>query len=113
MTTSFASPSETGREARTAGLPMDEFAVSANEMHLRQNEARTRIRLLAPRRVIKAADQLHLADEAVRSAAVLGPPVDDVRWKELRADQKAARNKLMNKARWAIGLLPGRSVEYR
>ncbi|MGW5750177.1 hypothetical protein [Nocardia rhamnosiphila] len=66
----------------------------------------TRLRLMAPKRVVKAAEGLHLADYAVM-IATFGrgqPPVDDDVWRAARDDQHRARERFLEATRQSLGL---------
>lgn len=73
-----------------------------------QNEALTRLRLLASDPVVRAAENLHLADDAIAEAALgSGPATDLPKWGTLRSRQKQAREQLIIQARQLLGLSGG------
>jgi hypothetical protein len=108
---SFARPSRSVYEVLKApGFDGNivEFQQQSRAAHREQNEALTRLRLLANDSVVRAAERLHLADDAI-AEAVLGPgPVPEPReWTSLRLRQKDAREELIIQARRLLGLRGG------
>jgi hypothetical protein len=83
----------------------------AEEAHRSQNDALTKIRLLASRSVVQAAEGLHRADEAVVEAVLSdGRPAPEHEWERLRAKQKIARELLISEAREVLGLDKGAPI---
>jgi len=80
--------------------------------HFRQNNALTRIRLLAPRELVRSAESLHRADDRILDA-VVGveslPSTSEV--VEMRNEQRVARERLITEARKPLGLGPSAPIE--
>lgn len=90
----------------------DEFLEQSRVAHREQNDALTKLRLLASDPVVRAAEALHVADDAI-AEALLGPgPVPDPPELDiLRSRQKQAREELIIRARRLLGLHGGVPVE--
>lgn len=111
---SFARPSRSVYEARQAlgaGGNVDEFRERSRIAHSDQNDALTKLRFLANDQVVRAAEALHLADDAVAEAVLgTGPIPDPQDWAALRSKQKVAREELIVQARRLLGLPGGAPV---
>ncbi|MBO0609861.1 hypothetical protein [Myceligenerans salitolerans] len=107
---SFARPSRSAYEARQASGfegDLDRFRARSTAAHREQNDALTKLRLLANDPVVRAAETLHLADDAIADAVLgSGPAPDPSDWATLRLRQKHAREALIVQARRLLGL-PG------
>lgn len=108
---SFARPSRSVYEAlQTPGFDgnfIDEVRERSRTAHREQNDALTRLRLLANDPVVRAAEELHLADDAIAEVVLgSGPLPDPPEWAALRLRQKDAREALIIQARRLLGL-PG------
>ncbi len=112
---SFGSAGPGALQARLTG---DEggaasYRKQAAEAHSRQNDTLTRLRILAPANVIKAAEQLGAADRDVTSAALDARFEGDPSWDEVRAEQSSARKAFLNEARRSLELGLGAPISYR
>ena len=77
----------------------------ASGVHADSNESLTRLRLIAPASVVKAAEQLHTADDDRWYAAAEATPVpNEDEWRRLQARQNEARERFLNEARHSIRL---------
>lgn len=114
LNASFMRPSSRARKLIVDAASSDDlarFKQRAEEAHRAQNDALTKLRLLATRPVVQAAEKLHIADEAVVQA-VLGSagPVPEPEWRRARAQQKAARELLIDEARKMLQLEGGAEI---
>jgi hypothetical protein len=111
---SFARPSRSVYEALQtpgSGGNIDELRERSRVAHSDQNDALTRLRLVANDQVVRAAEALHLADDAVAEAVLgAGPIPDPPEWAALRLKQKVAREELIVQARRLLGRPGGAPV---
>ncbi|MFF0631298.1 hypothetical protein ACFYTS_02225 [Nocardia sp. NPDC004151] len=112
---SFGSGGAYARIARVEGHDASMFT----EMRTRTNDAYdaqavvlTRLRLIAPRSVVSAAEALHLADYGVMHATFdrQQPPTDDDAWIAARDEQHRAREHFIRVTRQSLRLGQGSSV---
>jgi hypothetical protein len=80
------------------------------EAHDRQLDALTRLRLLAPNKVVVAAEQLHQADHEVHDRAFADQQLSEHQLTPVREAQARARNNLLDASRTALGLGPAQTV---
>lgn len=106
---SFGCRGAYARISRVDGYDPNVFA----EMHAeteaaynRQGVVLTKLRLMAPKRVVQAAEGLHRADYAVMIATFgrQQPPTDDDVWSAARDDQHRTRERFLETTRRSLGL---------
>jgi hypothetical protein len=111
---SFMRPSSRARRLLldpTSNGNLAQFKQRAEEAHRAQNDALTKLRLLAARPVVQAAEKLHSADEAVVETVLGdGGPAPEPEWRSARAQQKIAREQLINEARKMLQLNKGAEI---
>ena len=71
----------------------------------------TRLRLIASREVVAAAEQLHIADVAVMAAAFEGPVPPDAHWDTARQSQQDRRRRFIRETRRSLGLRSGADIQ--
>ncbi|CAM4503569.1 hypothetical protein NONI108955_37265 [Nocardia ninae] len=78
----------------------------------------TRLRLIAPREVVAAAEQLHFADVDAMTVAFNGPVPPDETWHVARRHQQECRDRFIGEVRKSLGvgkpadISPGRAWRY-
>ncbi|WP_146101103.1 hypothetical protein [Nocardia nova] len=111
---SFRSRGAYARIARVEGYDAGTF----NDMHSQTDDAYnaqglvlTRLRLIAPKSVVSAAEALHLADYGVlRATFCRQQPIDDDEWCAARDEQHRARERFIHETRYSLRLGRGNSV---
>jgi hypothetical protein len=102
---SFGVGSRNALAARRGSADLESYVERARNKLAAQNRARSRLRLVADKAVVQAADRLHEADLAIGSAVLLrSTPPTDQEYDELRAAVKSARRELIRISRRSIGL---------
>ncbi|MEV0539260.1 hypothetical protein [Nocardia salmonicida] len=98
-----------GRPAKTleARLENDETGISGQRENSETARRRamaslTRLRLIAPRKVIEAAENLHLADVEAMAVAFKGPLPPDETWHAARKHQLACRDTFIDAVRRSL-----------
>jgi hypothetical protein len=85
----------------------------AAEAHDRQLATLTRLRVIAPQGVVKAAEALHEADHAVTVLALKEDATADDAWNQSRDEQWSARSTFVDQARRSLGLSLGTPIGHR
>jgi hypothetical protein len=87
-------------DRRLSAEEMENARLKLDESRTLQNQNLTRLRLIAPKDVVKAAEALHNADLKVWDAAFasLDPP-SDTEWGRMRDAQRDARHRFIDEAR--------------
>lgn len=99
--------------AQRRGDDLAEFHAEVAESHQAQLDALTKLRLISPAEVIRAAEHLHGADHAVHAAALAASDVlSEEAWTALCQRQDRARERLIDSSRRAVGLDPGEPIRH-
>ena len=107
LTSSFSSAGDRGYRARLHGdaAKLRPIADRARQAYRDGTDTLTHLRILAPRDVVSAAEQLHLLDARVSAAALGSDPLPDAEaWNEMRRAQRAARAAMLAEIRKSLGL---------
>ncbi|MGW5106124.1 hypothetical protein [Nocardia sp. NPDC004123] len=112
---SFASRGAYARIARVEGYDASvctEMQARTDEAYCAQAVVLTRLRLIAPRKVVSAADAIHLADGAVMRTTFERerPPIDDDEWAAARDKQHLAQEHFIRVTRQSLRLGQSSSV---
>ncbi|WP_330183196.1 hypothetical protein OHB26_05805 [Nocardia sp. NBC_01503] len=110
---SFRGGSRKLRGLRSAGAASDileQARQKLEEAHTLQNENLTRLRLIAPENVVRAAEALHTADHLAWDVASSPDQSNDSEWRRSREAQREARHRFINEARRSLDLGPGTSI---
>ncbi|MGW4533536.1 hypothetical protein ACWEOI_21555 [Nocardia sp. NPDC004340] len=112
---SFRSGGAYARIARVEGHDASLFAelrTRTDVAYDAQGVVLTRLRLIAPRSVVSAAEELHLADYGVRRATFdrPQPPTDDDEWIAARNEQHRSRENFIRVARQSLRLGQGSAI---
>ncbi|WP_280314233.1 hypothetical protein [Nocardia abscessus] len=107
----YVEASFAGRPARTLELRAAEDDDGVIEQKEKSDEAReramvslTRLRLIAPREVVAAAEKLHFADVDAMAVAFNGPVPPDDTWRAARQHQRECRDRFIGEVRKSLGV---------
>jgi hypothetical protein len=114
LTASFQSGGREVLQARLRGeqvTSLDEYRQHASRAHDRQTDVLTRLRIIAPPEMVKAAEALHMVDHLVVDSALAGSAVpDDDIWQQLRLKQSSAQSDFVDQARHSLRLGPSAPI---